>query len=350
MGLAQHGRQVRGIRPHEVLHLDCRGFRSTDSFGAVDELQLRRGGDVPREDECQVVDFEVELFAELAPEGAFGLLSSLDEATGNAPRVAGSECVLDEQNVPIVVEDDGRGGHGEPRFHHKDRKPTCRGGHATPDTGEERLEHRWLSLHHVLERRVEMEKTGKNLTLPVLETARLWLRIPCDDDAGRMATYFRENRGHLKPWSPPQPESIYTEEFWRSRLPQFGEDYLAGTAVRFAMFPHADGGSSIIGTIQFTQIFRGPFLACYLGYGIASRWEGQGLMTEALRRAIGFIFEEMRLHRIMANYVPTNERSGRLLRRLGFVVEGYARDYLYIDDSWQDHVLTALTNPAIERP
>ena len=41
------------------------------------------------------------------------------------------------------------------------------------------------------------------------------------------------------------------------------------------------------------------------------------------------------------HYQPNNERSGRLLRSLGFTVEGYARDYLYIDGAWRDHVLTA---------
>jgi ribosomal-protein-alanine N-acetyltransferase len=46
----------------------------------------------------------------------------------------------------------------------------------------------------------------------------------------------------------------------------------------------------------------------------------------------------------MANYIPVNERSGRLLRRLGFTVEGYARDYLLIAGKWEDHVLTALAN------
>jgi ribosomal-protein-alanine N-acetyltransferase len=46
----------------------------------------------------------------------------------------------------------------------------------------------------------------------------------------------------------------------------------------------------------------------------------------------------------MANYIPTNERSGLLLKRLGFAVEGYARDYLLINGQWRDHVLTALTN------
>lgn len=50
------------------------------------------------------------------------------------------------------------------------------------------------------------------------------------------------------------------------------------------------------------------------------------------------------MHRIMAAYLPYNQRSGKLLKRLGFIVEGYARDYLTIDGQWQDHILTSLTN------
>jgi [ribosomal protein S5]-alanine N-acetyltransferase len=67
-------------------------------------------------------------------------------------------------------------------------------------------------------------------------------------------------------------------------------------------------------------------------------------MFEALTAAIAFAFDVLRLHRIMANYIPGNERSGKLLRRLGFNMEGYARDYLLIDGEWRDHILTALTN------
>lgn len=68
-------------------------------------------------------------------------------------------------------------------------------------------------------------------------------------------------------------------------------------------------------------------------------------MFESLSVAIPYIFDHIGLHRIMANYIPTNDRSGKLLRKLGFVVEGYARDYLYIAGQWQDHIMTALTNP-----
>jgi [ribosomal protein S5]-alanine N-acetyltransferase len=106
----------------------------------------------------------------------------------------------------------------------------------------------------------------------------------------------------------------------------------------------------IVGHCNFSNFVRGAFQACMLGYSVDHRHQGEGLMTEALRAAIAFVFAELRLHRIMANYVPTNERSGALLRRLGFSVEGYARDYLYIHDGWKDHVLTAITNPAPVEP
>ena len=67
-------------------------------------------------------------------------------------------------------------------------------------------------------------------------------------------------------------------------------------------------------------------------------------MHEALTAAIAHVFNAMQLHRIMANYRPQNERSARLLARLGFEPEGEARAYLKINGVWADHVLTALIN------
>ena len=67
-------------------------------------------------------------------------------------------------------------------------------------------------------------------------------------------------------------------------------------------------------------------------------------MYEGLRCAIDFVFSELALHRVMANYRPKNERSHQLLRRLGFAQEGRARSYLDIDGRWQDHIHTSLIN------
>lgn len=111
------------------------------------------------------------------------------------------------------------------------------------------------------------------------------------------------------------------------------------TAVRFRLRK----AEELVGFANLTQIFPGPFQACYLGYGLEEGHRGQGYMTEALREIIRYAFEELGLHRIMANYQPDNEASARVLQRLGFTREGLAQDYLFIDGAWRTHVLTSLT-------
>ena len=187
--------------------------------------------------------------------------------------------------------------------------------------------------------------------VPRLETDRLILTTLGPEHADRVAAFYADNREFHRPWFPPAPEGGYSETFWRERLVAAHDEVRLGVSVRFHLLPHEDpDAGAVLGVANFTQIVRGPFQACYLGYALAERAEGHGLMREALATAIPWVTATRRLHRIMANYVPWNRRSGNLLRRLGFSVEGYARDYLYIDGAWCDHVLTSYTNTEMESP
>jgi [ribosomal protein S5]-alanine N-acetyltransferase len=94
-----------------------------------------------------------------------------------------------------------------------------------------------------------------------------------------------------------------------------------------------------------SNIIRSVFQASHLGYKLAEHAQHHGYMTEAARAGIEFAFGILRLHRIMANYLPHNHRSGAVLNRLGFKSEGFAEAYLFINGKWQDHVLTSLVNP-----
>jgi [ribosomal protein S5]-alanine N-acetyltransferase len=185
--------------------------------------------------------------------------------------------------------------------------------------------------------------------LPLLETDRLSLVIPKVAMAAQALAYRQKNREHLAPSSPLATPDFFTESYWAARLQTAAHEYWTQGAARFVLFLKCQQEGPIIGEMNFTQIVKGPFLACYVGFGIDAQHEGKGLMSEALRAGIAHVFDVLKLHRIMANYMPTNVRSARLLRKLGFTVEGYARDYLFLNGSWQDHVLTSLTNPnAIE--
>jgi ribosomal-protein-alanine N-acetyltransferase len=89
---------------------------------------------------------------------------------------------------------------------------------------------------------------------------------------------------------------------------------------------------------------RGAANFCNVGYSLAETAQSHGYMTEPFKASTEYIFQELNFHRIMANYMPHNRRSGNMLKKIGFVIEGYARDYILINSKWEDHVLTSLTN------
>lgn len=159
-----------------------------------------------------------------------------------------------------------------------------------------------------------------------------------------MAAFVTRNREYFRPWEPLRSEEYFTVQYWMAALEAGVDAALEEQSVRFVLVPKAGETSRIIGQCTFSGIMRGVFQAAYLGYGLCRDFVGRGLMTEALRAAIAFGFDSLNLHRIMANTIPANDRSAAVLQRLGFVREGYARDYLYLAGRWQDHILTALTN------
>lgn len=179
--------------------------------------------------------------------------------------------------------------------------------------------------------------------MTTLTTDRLILRPPTEADASRVCDYVNRNRDFLAEWEPKRTEVYYTERYWRECIERMQLAFNAGQQVDFFLFDK-DDDKKVIGKISFSGIIRGAFHACYLGFALDREAEGQGLMHEALTVAIIYMFKEQNIHRIMANHLLHNQRSETLLRRLGFVREGVARDYLLIAGRWQDHILTSLTN------
>jgi ribosomal-protein-alanine N-acetyltransferase len=184
-----------------------------------------------------------------------------------------------------------------------------------------------------------MEYIKKEL-LPI-ETKRLVLRLLSPDEADIMVSYLLENREHLRKWEPTRSEKYFTLNHWKTELQNRENEFYLGGAANLVVFPRGSVKGPVIGVCNFTNFMYGVFRACFLGYSIHKDYEGKGIMFEALTAAMEFVFVTFNMHRIMANYMPRNERSGFLLKRLGFAVEGYARDYLEINGKWEDHILTS---------
>jgi ribosomal-protein-alanine N-acetyltransferase len=178
----------------------------------------------------------------------------------------------------------------------------------------------------------------------VIETERLLITPVGPEHAAVQLAYYKRNQAHLAPWEPLWPSDFLTLAYWESAGRRAIDDAREDWAHRCIAFPRGDF-SRMVASVNLNNVVRGVFAAAHLGYSVDAQEQGRGIGGEAVSAVVQYAFEHLRLHRIMANYQPTNERSARLLRRLGFVPEGYARDYLYIAGAWRDHVLTAKSNP-----
>ena len=181
-------------------------------------------------------------------------------------------------------------------------------------------------------------------TLPQLKTDRLRIKLlePAHEP---LMTHFRiDNKKHLTKWEPTRTPEFYTDAFWYMQLKIAIREFRNRTNLRLVILNEME--SRVIGVCNYTNIVRGTFQSCHLGYALDKEYEGQGLMFEALQISNNYVFEKFSLHRIMANYMPLNKRSGDLLSRLGFTIEGEARSFLKIHGRWEDHILTSLVNPS----
>ncbi len=72
---------------------------------------------------------------------------------------------------------------------------------------------------------------------------------------------------------------------------------------------------------------------------MGSRWWNRGLMTEAVRTAIGFAFTELGAHKIGASYEEENVASGKVMMKNKMIYEGRLRQHYRKHDGTFSDVL-----------
>jgi len=197
------------------------------------------------------------------------------------------------------------------------------------------------------------------LARPEITTARLRLVAGDAGLAPAVCEFQRRNRQHFARWDPPTADTFYTTEAQATRVATGLTAFQNDTAYRYWLIDATRAGGArlpssdveVIGSLHFSQVSRGAFQSAMLGYALDEVHVGQGLMTEAITAGLEEMFSpRVNLHRVQAAYRPENDRSGRVLERLGFRLEGLAPEYLYIDGAWRDHLVVSLRNAAFIAP
>jgi RimJ/RimL family protein N-acetyltransferase len=103
--------------------------------------------------------------------------------------------------------------------------------------------------------------------------------------------------------------------------------------------------SSVSGKLLGTCALWGIHVQCRraeIGYILGSLAWGKGYMHEALSALLDYGFAELDLNRVEADTDPRNDRSTRLLERLGFSQEGLFRERCIVDGEVSDAAMYGL--------
>jgi len=160
---------------------------------------------------------------------------------------------------------------------------------------------------------------------PPLAGARVALRALSLDDAPALFAIFSD-RSVTRYWSRPPMTHLAQA---RALVRDVHAGYRSGELLQWGVTRPDE--REVIGTCTLFHFSR----ACRraeLGYALASRHWGQGLMHDALCTLVAHAFDTLDLLRLEADIDPANAASARALARLGFVKEGHLRERWIVGD------------------
>ncbi|MTI46523.1 GNAT family N-acetyltransferase [Sporosalibacterium faouarense] len=168
-------------------------------------------------------------------------------------------------------------------------------------------------------------------------------------EAQAVLNFYERNREFFKPWEPLRDEEFYKLENRRDILSWELNSMRRKESIRLWIFDKNDTKfEDIMGMVSLTNIIRGAFQSCFLGYAMDKDAINKGYATEAIGKAIEIGFNELNLHRIEANIMPKNKASLRVAEKLGLQNEGLAKNYLKINGEWEDHIHMVILNEKME--
>lgn len=179
------------------------------------------------------------------------------------------------------------------------------------------------------------------LRAPLLERGPVMLRPAELGDYASWLMLRRESRRHLTRWEPDWREEDVTLDAFRLRLRAYERQHRSRAGLSLYVFLRGSG--DLIGGVTLSDIRYHSSWSATIGYWIGERFLRHGYGLAAVGAVLDHAFGELRLNRIEAACQPGNVASRALLAKAGFREEGFARDYLFINGAWRDHLLFART-------
>jgi len=157
----------------------------------------------------------------------------------------------------------------------------------------------------------------------LLSDAKDLFSIRTDDDVMRFMDVIRfESIGDAEKW-------VYS----------VSESYDKETGIMWGIVEKLS--NSFVGYFGFWRMIP-EHCRAEIGYALKPEFWGKGFMYETINRMVRFGFDEMRLHSIEANVNPANEKSKKVLEKIGFKKEAYFRENYLFNGEFLDSIIYSL--------
>lgn len=153
-----------------------------------------------------------------------------------------------------------------------------------------------------------------------IETDRLILRRYVIEDADAMYKNWASDSDVTKflTW---QPHS--SVEVSRGIIENWLKEYSDEKYYQWAIVLK-DNGNEPIGDISVGQMNEDISMV-HIGYCLGRAWWRRGIMSEALKAVMDFMFDTVEVNRVEARHDPRNPNSGKVMQKCGMKYEGTLR-------------------------
>ncbi|GGA62540.1 N-acetyltransferase GCN5 [Pseudoclavibacter endophyticus] len=179
-------------------------------------------------------------------------------------------------------------------------------------------------------------------TIPTLHDGAITLRPIHVRDARDIESLLLSNRAWLQPWEATNPQGTGRWDVKgsiRSLLSQAAKHQTLPFVILLE--------GRIVGQLTVSGMTYGAVSSATIGYWIAKDAAGHGVMTVATALAADHCLLSIGMHRIEICIRPENDKSLRIVEKLGFRYEGLRRRFIHIDGDWRDHVCFAVVREEV---
>lgn len=172
------------------------------------------------------------------------------------------------------------------------------------------------------------------LKIPV--DSEIVLKVLEEQDAETLYGHVDRHRAYMRQWLPwvdAERSPFDTRNFIRFVHRQFNvrEGFQTGIWYR----------KQLVGVIGYHK-FDWANRSVSIGYWLAEDFQGKGIMTRSCRAMVTYAFDSLHLHRVEIRCAVGNTRSRAIPERLGFKIEGIARQAEWLYDRYVDLVIYAM--------